>query len=166
MSLRSNIIRAILMTVAVAVPSIALAPAASASPSAASFTIVLRHPEKCLAVQGGSFADGAAVVAVDCHAGVNQRFRMVPDGSGFTLVALHSGKCVTAVLPGPRVVQWSCGPGANRFTLIPTTGAFGMLAAQHSGTCLTGRPVTVGDHLAVVLLHCLGAANQEFELVA
>ncbi len=64
----------------------------------------------CMDIYGASTADNAAVIQYACHSGTNQQFRLQATGSAFTLVAVGSGKCVTAV--NALLVQLACGTAA------------------------------------------------------
>ena len=81
--------------------------------------IVNEHDDKCLDVSGGSYDDGAPVIAWPCHGGDNQRWDLAPQGGGYyTITNRQSGKCLDVTGAsrdnGATVEQWSCnGAGAS-----------------------------------------------------
>jgi hypothetical protein len=90
-------------------------------PVAGAYTVVNQQTGKCLAVDGASTADGAAVVQQTCADGsASQQFTLTKvtyggnDPRDYQLVARHSGKCVdvsgVSTTPGAAVLQWTCKP--------------------------------------------------------
>ena len=69
-------------------------------------------------IDGGSVSTGAAVQVWGSNGTPAQKFRLVPAGSGFQIVNLKSGLCVTAngtaAAKGLALVQQTCNTSANR----------------------------------------------------
>jgi hypothetical protein len=85
------------------------------------YTIGTFTAGSCVDITGASTSDNAAVIQYACHSGTNQQFRLQNSGSAFSLVAVGSGKCLTAV--NAVLVQLSCGTAAAwRLTGYPTGG--------------------------------------------
>ena len=81
-----------------------------------------------LDVANVSTANGAALVQWHDTTGQNQRFNVRATGSGYQLVAQHSGRCVDvrdwSTAPGGALQQWDCGDQANqRWAFEPAGGA-------------------------------------------
>lgn len=100
------------------------------------YTVVNQQTGKCLAVNGSSSADGAAVQQWTCAPGAqNQQFALRKvtysgnDPHDYQLVARHSGKCVdvngvsTAVRA--TVHQWTCKPVGQSSPLNQTWRLWG-----------------------------------------
>ncbi|EOD66318.1 RICIN domain-containing protein [Amycolatopsis vancoresmycina] len=92
-----------------------------AAGAADTYTVVNQQTGKCLAVDGASTADGAAVVQQTCTDGTaSQQFtlRKVTYGGNdprdYQLAARHCGKCVdvsgVSTTAGASVIQWTCKP--------------------------------------------------------
>ncbi|WP_246001380.1 family 43 glycosylhydrolase [Allorhizocola rhizosphaerae] len=82
----------------------------------------------CVDVNGASTADNAAIIQWSCHTANNQRFRLqpvtVPGATNtFTVVSVHSGKCVApngdGTANGTGLVQLPCTTAATRVWRLP-----------------------------------------------
>ncbi len=96
---------------------------------------------KCLDVARGSKADGAAVIQYDCHAGLNQQWRVRERGSdSYEIVNANSGKCLQvqggAAAPGAPVVQWTCTGKDDQLWMAQTSSGGQALKGVASGLCL------------------------------
>jgi Tol biopolymer transport system component len=93
-------------------------------PSTSGFdTLVPRHSQKCLDVNGGSPDDGASIIQWQCHGGANQQWRLEVAGDGYSrIVSRHSGKCLDvnggSLDDSASIIQWSCHGGANQNWLL------------------------------------------------
>ncbi|GAA3710959.1 hypothetical protein GCM10022224_090530 [Nonomuraea antimicrobica] len=89
----------------------------TASASAATFELLNYNgwaPELCLAIAGGSKANGARAIQWGCNGGNEQRWYW----SGTRLVNANSGKCLAignaSKVAGAAAIQWECGDGAEQ----------------------------------------------------
>ncbi|MEH0631208.1 RICIN domain-containing protein [Streptomyces stelliscabiei] len=85
------------------------------------------HSDKCLAVTGGSTAQGAFLQQATCDNGNPQKFLVTPSTTAgvYTMKSVPSGLCVdvngASTADGARLLQWSCHSGTNqqwRFTAV------------------------------------------------
>ncbi|MEU4769955.1 RICIN domain-containing protein [Actinosynnema sp. NPDC023794] len=100
------------------------------------YTVVNQQTGKCLAVNGSSSADGAAVQQWTCAPGAqNQQFALRKvtysgnDPHDYQLVARHSGKCVdvngVSAAVRATVHQWTCKPAGQSSPLNQTWRLWG-----------------------------------------
>jgi GH43 family beta-xylosidase len=92
------------------------------SGSGDTYTIGTVTPGSCVDIYGASTADNAAVIQYGCHSGANQQFRLAQVTSGFQVISVSSGKCVTTG-DGSALVQLPC--TAARAWQIPGYGSSG-----------------------------------------
>jgi hypothetical protein len=124
--------------------------------------------KKCLDVQGGSTADGAALQQWDCHQRPNQQFRLRSAGGGsFELVAQHSDKCLEvageATGDGAAVDQWKCGRGDHqRWRITAGSGGRQQLQAVHSERCLEVAGGSGAKGAALEQRACASRDSQQF----
>jgi galactose oxidase len=103
---------------------------------AATLPLKLLASGLCMAVAGGSTVDGQAVVEAACDASASQQWQFKAHGSGFQLVAQHSGKCLDATWDGVRVVQNRCkGNDSGQLFAFRSLGS-GYAMVASSGMCL------------------------------
>ncbi|MEV4569807.1 ThuA domain-containing protein [Nonomuraea sp. NPDC049419] len=73
------------------------------------------HGNRCLDVNGGGTADGAAVITWSCNGQNNQKWRLNADG---TITAVGANKCLDVsgygTANGSKVHIWSCHGGTNQ----------------------------------------------------
>ncbi|HEX4048856.1 MAG TPA: RICIN domain-containing protein [Elusimicrobiota bacterium] len=124
---------------------------------------------KCLDVSRGSKADGAAVIQYDCHAGLNQRWRVRPRGDdSYEIVNVNSGKCLRARggedAAGAPVVQWECTGQADQLWNSEAASTGQTLRGAGSGLCLDLPRASAANGVRPALWKCLGGPNQEWEL--
>ena len=92
------------------------------------YTIGTLTAGKCVDVFGASTADNATIIQWTCHGNTNQRWRLVPVGTNFNLVAVHSGKCIVpsggSSAANTGLVQLPCSTATSRLWRLPnfTTG--------------------------------------------
>ncbi|MET9633134.1 RICIN domain-containing protein [Lentzea sp. NPDC006480] len=121
----------LLAAVGVATASLAVAPAAGASPAdlqSIDFNIVAKHSGKCLDVAGAGSADATPVQQWVClgPSQTNQQWNVKDLGNGYhQIVNLRSGKCLDVdafkTTDGAKVQQWTCnGLDNQRWTFIST----------------------------------------------
>jgi hypothetical protein len=88
----------------------------------ARYQIRVRSTGMCLAVPGGSLADGAPIAQLPCAPVLSRQFRLRPVGTRFNVVAAHSGKCVNiaGLFNGAPGVQLTCNGQPNQlFQFLP-----------------------------------------------
>jgi chitinase len=76
---------------------------------------------KCFDLDAGSLADGGKLHQWDCNGGGNQKFYLVPQGSGHSIRPIASNKCfdLSGTGDGALLQQWSCNGGGNQlFALV------------------------------------------------
>jgi hypothetical protein len=142
---------------------------AAGPPPSAAGTIQSLSSGKCLDVARGSKDDGAPVIQYACHAGLNQRWRVVPRREdAFELVNAASGKCLQvrggAAAAGAPVVQGACA-GRDDQLWIPEASSSGRtLKSAASGLCLDLPRASADDGVQPALWKCLGGPNQQWRL--
>ncbi|MEU6404301.1 ricin-type beta-trefoil lectin domain protein [Streptomyces sp. NPDC046985] len=114
---------------------------------------------KCLDVNGGSSADGAAVQIWGCNSTPAQAWTVAQDG---TLRAV--GKCLDATgagtANGTKVEIWDCNGGGNQ-QWQPYDGGF---RNPVSGRCLDDPALSTADGTQTELWDCNGGPNQQWAL--
>lgn len=138
------------------------------------FRLVAVHSGKCLEVSGGpgALANGTNVQQWDCvpfGAFSNQLWSLIPDGNGFQLMAVHSGRCldvsVMSSTDGINVHQWECvGQTNQRWRLVPSGNAF-QLKVAHSDKCLDVAGVSTANGANVHQWGCYSGDNQRWQLI-
>lgn len=95
-------------------------PRPSPSPSPASAdSLVVRHSNKCLDVEGASTADGAPVMQSTCQGKASQQWRLLLLGNGYSEIrAGQSDKCLdvaeASTDDGALVILFPCEGSANQ----------------------------------------------------
>ena len=116
---------------------------AQASPAFTS-TLVAKHSDKCLVIEGDSSSNGAAAEQRDCDSSEATKFNFVPVSGQANVYAIEnarSGKCLDIFRAGQErgaaLVQYRCGEGDNQhFKLIKVSGDYYQLEVQHSEQCV------------------------------
>ncbi|GAA2847641.1 hypothetical protein GCM10010517_04740 [Streptosporangium fragile] len=155
--------------------SVADAAADPAERSGARFTatLVARHSDKCLDVEGVSTQQGANVHQWTCINGQpNQQWHLVATSGGYyTIRAAHSGKCLdvwgVSTADGANVHQWTCLPNQRNqeWKLVQKDNGYFTVVARHSGKCLDVSGVSAADGANVHQWTCLPRQrNQEWRL--
>ncbi|MDT7782081.1 MAG: hypothetical protein QOF58_500 [Pseudonocardiales bacterium] len=125
---------------------------------------------KCLAPQGGSFADGVPIVQTTCNGSPFQRWDFIDhDDSIFQLRNAVTLKCMDVLGSnnnGTPVVQWPCNRNSNeRFQASRSLPDFVTLKSRVSGTkthCLDVPGGRSDENLAVQIWTCNGTAAQSY----
>ncbi len=105
------------------------------------YQIYATHSGKCMNVEDGATANGAAIVALRCNPAAstarNDRFTFVPVNgkSLYQIKAVHSGKCVTVpggTRPFQSIVQYTCSDSGlnDRWYFTPTMSPEPVSVAQ------------------------------------
>jgi hypothetical protein len=135
---------------------------------AARTSVSVKHSGLLLDVEGGSTADGAALIQWSELGYDNQQFDLIPAGAGYVnIVARHSQKCIdvydVSTANGAPVIQWSCNGGDNqRFRVVDAGGGYAMLVAKQSGKCLDVEYASTEAGARIIQWPCAGSDNQLF----
>ncbi|MEV4092021.1 RICIN domain-containing protein [Streptosporangium saharense] len=136
-------------------------------------SLVARHSDRCLDVEGVSTRTGANVQQWTCvDDQPNQEWNLVATSDGYyTLRATHSGKCLdvegVSLRSGANVHQWTCldDQPNQEWKLVQRDGGYFILVARHSGKCLDVTGVGTDDGANVQQWTCVyGQPNQEWRL--
>jgi hypothetical protein len=147
------------------------APATESGPLDAQYVqLIARHSGQCLDVTGQSVANGTQVIQWPCHGGGNQKWVLVPTGTGHYFATVqHSGQCLdvsgASTMPGAPVIQWPCHGGGNQqWDRYDLGNGYSLLVAVHSGQCLdvTGRSTQPGA--SVIQWPCHSGNNQQWRI--
>jgi hypothetical protein len=116
-----------------------------------------------------SHENGAPAIQGDLQGAGNQRWRFVPEGDSFKIVAGHSGKCLEVSggshENGAAAVQWDCYGGDNqRWRLVPVGEDF-RIVARHSGKCLDVSGASPESGAEIFQWDCHGGNNQLWKRV-
>ena len=131
--------------------------------------IVNEQSDKCMDVQAGGLANGAAVRSRSCDGAASQRWGFAPLGDdALQLVAKHSGKCLhvdsASESNGARVTQWDCSGGEGQsWKVRPASGGV-RIVADHSGKCLELGTSPTGEGATIQQSTCTSAADQIWSL--
>jgi hypothetical protein len=131
--------------------------------------IVNRQSDKCMDVQAGGLANGAAVRSRSCDGAARQRWGLAAlGGDAHQLIAKHSGKCLhvegASEANGAKVTQWDCsGAAGQSWTLRPASGGV-RLVAEHSGKCLELGTGPNGEGATIQQSTCGSSADQIWSL--
>jgi hypothetical protein len=90
------------------------------------YQIVNRNSGLVMDVSGGGTNAGAQVIQWTNHNGLNQQWKLVPDGAFFQIVNRNSGLVLDVygggTTQGVNVIQWTNHNGLNQqWSLIPTS---------------------------------------------
>lgn len=133
--------------------------------------LVAKHSLKCLGIDGGSTATGAAVLQATCSGVQSQHFEMVntPDLDGYKWIKpQHDGLCLTvsggATTNGTAIIQKTCDPSKDhqRFLLVDSGNGYSYLKAKHSNKCIRVDAASTADGAAAVQWTCNGADDHRF----
>ncbi|WP_078591700.1 RICIN domain-containing protein [Streptomyces megasporus] len=139
--------------------------------TSAHYQLVSRHSGKALEIDGGSTANGAAVVQRTPRDVPHQQFRFVDAGGGhYTLLARHSGKALDvearSTADGANVVQYTDNGGANQqFRVADSDGGHIRLINRHSGKALDVWEWSTADGARISQYTDTGGTNQQWRLV-
>ncbi|WP_405009010.1 pectate lyase [Kitasatospora sp. NBC_01539] len=148
----------------------ASADAAAPTPVAGTYTLVNAVGGLCLDVPGSSSADGVQLAQHACG-GAGQTWRLTAAGSGFTLVAAHSGKCAAVrdgkTGAGAAVQQEACTTGApaQTWTFTAVDGGY-RLVNGGSGKCLAVKDGSAAPGTPVQQNSCDSAPAKRWALKA
>jgi hypothetical protein len=144
-------------------------PARSPSPTPAADGLFVRSAASglCLDVDGDPNGQGTPAAQEPCTGSTRQRWRLVPNGSGYALVDVASGLCLDvnngSTDDGAVVQVWGCNGGQNQqWQLQPVGGNLALLVVAHSSKCLDvpAQTQTVPTHLQQWT--CLNDLNQRW----
>ena len=95
---------------------------------------------KCIDIRGNSTASEALAQVYTCHGGLNQRWKLLSNGSGHvSIVAMHSGKCLDVKSSdysnGRNVQQFTC-HGRDNQLWQPIFDNGYEFVVKHSNKCL------------------------------
>ncbi|SES20150.1 alpha-galactosidase [Lentzea xinjiangensis] len=114
---------------------------------------------RCLDVENGSTAAGAAVVIQDCHTAASQQWTSWANGE----IRVFGDKCLDAydqgTANGTRVISWQCNGQANQRWTVQADGS---VRNASSGTCLDVERAATGNGSRLVLWTCNGQSNQRW----
>ncbi len=127
------------------------------------YTLTAVHSGLLADVSGASQASGARVVQWPATGGTNQRWTARDAGGGtFTLVAGHSGQCLSSgTTNGAPVVQSPCGTQRWRFEAV--NGAWRMVYVG-TNRCADVSGASTANGAAIVQWTCGGGTNQQWRL--
>ncbi|MFL6055484.1 MAG: RICIN domain-containing protein [Actinoallomurus sp.] len=128
---------------AIGVANASTAPAHTPARAVFTATLINRHSDLCLSVDGASTGNGARVLQWTCGTQANQQWNLAAtDGGYYRVLAVNSGKCMSvsdgSTGNGSAVIQWDCGSRDNQqWKLVQRDDGYFSIVARHSGKCLT-----------------------------
>lgn len=133
------------------------------------YSLVARHSNKCVDVDGSSTARGANIQQYTCNNTNAQRFRLENAANGaFRLVNINSNKCMDVaggrIENGTNIQQWDCnGLAPQAFRFVAAANGSYKLKFENSGRCLDISGPTPNDRQNIHQWDCIaGQANQDF----
>jgi hypothetical protein len=138
--------------------------------SAGVYKIVARHSNKPLDVSGNAATDGLGVEQWSSTNGDDQRWRIAPAGTGWTLTAKHSGKLMEIpngnTANGTQARQWGTTTQTNREWRLNLNGeGYFQLVNNMSNKCLDIQSASQSDGAKAVQYTCSTGQNQQFNIV-
>jgi hypothetical protein len=133
--------------------------------------LVNRRSGLVLDVNGGSTADGAAVVQWSWIGGANQQWRLLPNSDGsFRLSCAGSGKVLDSPGgsgQGAALVQWTDNGGTNQWwNLVPaTTAGYHRLVNVSNGWCVDVEGGSTANGARTVQRPVSSESSQEWQVV-
>jgi alpha-galactosidase len=117
---------------------------------------------RCVDVDNGSTASGAAALIWDCHTAANQLWTTWVSGE----VRVFGDKCLDAenqgATNGTHVITWPCnGQNNQKWTL----NSDGSIVNVHSGLCLDVEQAAAANGSRLILWSCNNQANQKWSRV-
>jgi hypothetical protein len=137
----------------------------------AHYQLVSRHSGKAMEIDGGSTANGAALVQRTPGSAAHQQFQFVDAGSGYyQLRARHSGKVLDieakSTADGANVQQYTDNDGANQqFGVVDADGDFVQLINRNSGKALDVWERSTADGARISQYTDSDSTNQQWRLV-
>lgn len=139
--------------------------------TAAHYQLVSRHSGKAMEIDGGSTANGAALVQRAPGSVTHQQFQFVDVGGGFyQLRARHSGKVLDieakSIADGANVQQYTANDGSNQqFSVADTDSGFVQLINRNSGKALDVWERSTADGARISQYTDNDGINQQWQLV-
>ncbi|MEM7678540.1 MAG: RICIN domain-containing protein, partial [Myxococcota bacterium] len=85
------------------------------------YNIVFQHSEKCMEIEGASLVAGTIIHQWECNGSTNQQFRVIPNGTAFSIINLNSGMAIEvpndSLAPSPIVQGVDTGAAYQTFNL-------------------------------------------------
>lgn len=137
--------------------------------SGATYSIVARHSNKVVGINGASAADGATVVQQTNTNAASQRFVVTEVATGFYRISPVNSPTraldVTSAssADGASIIQWTYGGGLNQqWQLIPSSGGFFQIRSRSSGKNLDVTGASTTDGAAIIQWTPGTGTNQQF----
>lgn len=134
------------------------------------YTIRSLASNKVADVNGGSTADGAAVIQWPAHGGKNQQWQLKSLGNGeYSLQAVHSGKLLevsgSLKTAGAPVVQWTAtGAASQRWRIEDLGNGTYRIVNVNSGLVLDVSGASTADGAKIIQWPWHGQANQRWKI--
>jgi hypothetical protein len=128
------------------------------------------HSSKCVDVTGGSLADSAALVQMDCTGTTSQRWVLRDlGGSTYEISSVNSNKCAdvsgSSTTNGAPIVQLGCsGASSQSWKLTDMGGGLFQVQPTHSLKCMDIDGSSTTNGAAVQQWTCSNGNNQRFRL--
>jgi hypothetical protein len=133
-------------------------------------SLINKHSGKALDVVNWNLQERAQVQQYAAHGGENQRWALLPDGSGhYHLAAMHSGMCLDVASAskenGAAIQLYTRHQGTNqKWSLVPDGNGYVEIVAAHSNKCLDVVNWGTSDRVRVQQYLRQGADNQKWSL--
>ncbi|MFF9691328.1 RICIN domain-containing protein [Streptomyces sp. NPDC014623] len=137
----------------------------------AHYQLVSRHSGKAMEIDGGSTANGAALVQRTPRPVTHQQFQFVDAGGGhYQLRARHSDKVLDieakSTADGANVQQYTANDGSNQqFSVVDTDSGFVQLINRNSGKALDVWERSTADGARISQYADNDGVNQQWQLV-
>jgi hypothetical protein len=136
------------------------------------YTIQNRNSGKFLDVNGGSTADGAAIIQYYANGSSNQKWQFISVGSGYYKIKnMKSGKFMdiegASTADGAKNIQWSDNGGINQQWLLVSAGSgYYKIKNRKSGKVLDISGASKADGAADIQWTDNGGTNQQWFFTA
>ena len=135
------------------------------------YRIVNRNSGKVLDVNGGSTADGAAVIQWTWGGGNNQQWQLVDQGGGYYRIQnRNSGKPADvnggSTANGATVIQWGWNGGANQqWQIVDNGNGYYRILNRNSGQAMDVNAGSTANGASVIQWPWNAGNNQQWQII-